>query len=135
MKTQSHVPDDPTPEDFEAITAALPHNADITTEMVEDAVYQFLKDRSPIMLRALRRHLRDQFTDCVRRIKYPTSKGRNALITIEFNKKLAREIFMTTNVTLRVSWRVEPMFSPRFVKDHILDIDAYAAWKKSGKLP
>jgi hypothetical protein len=134
MNTKSHVPDDPTPEDVEAITAALPHNADITTAMVEDAVYQFLKDHSPILLRALSRHLRNHFTGCVRRVKCPPSKGRNALITIEFNKKLARQLFITTNLTLQVSWRVEPMYSRRFVKDRILDVDAYAALKKSGQL-
>jgi hypothetical protein len=135
MKTKPHVPDDPTPEDVEAITAALPHNADITNDMVEDAVYHFLKQRSPVMMRALSRHLRSHFTGCVRRVKYPSSEGRNALITIEFNKKLARVLIVTTDLTLRVSWRVEPMYSRRFVKDRIYDVGAYLKFVRSGQLP
>jgi hypothetical protein len=135
MNTKSHVPDDPTPEDVEAITAALPHNADITSEMVEDAVYHFLKQRSPVMMRALSRHLRNHFTGSILRIKYPSSEGRNALITIKFNKKLAHELVVTTDLTLRVSWRLEPMYSRRFVKDRIYDVEAYLKMVRSGELP
>jgi len=134
MKAKPHIPDDPTLEDMEQITAALPHNADITSGMVEDAVYQFLKHRSPIMLRALSRHLRNHFTGCILRIEYPSSKGRNVLITIKFNKKLAKKLVVTTDLTLRVSWRVEPMYSRRFVPVRITDYEAYAKLYSLGHL-